>query len=51
VGGGGEERTSELKTMEPDRSVLNKGVKKDGLETKHTMSMEEWTMTATVYPK
>jgi hypothetical protein len=39
--GGGEERTSELKTMEPDRSVLNKGVKKDGLETKHTMSMEE----------
>jgi hypothetical protein len=42
VGGGGrEERTSKLITMEPDRSVLNKGVKKDGLETKHTMSMEE----------
>jgi hypothetical protein len=40
-GGGREERTSELITMEPDRSVLNKGVKKDGLETKHTMSMEE----------
>jgi hypothetical protein len=39
--GGREERTSELITMEPDRSVLNKGVKKDGLETKHTMSMEE----------
>jgi hypothetical protein len=41
VGGWREERTSELITMEPDRSVLNKGVKKDGLETKHTMSMEE----------